>query len=186
MSNTLGATAASAMAWAFIEWAIKGKPTTLGLITGMVIGLVAVTPAASRRPMGAIALGIASSAIWTCGMHVDEEPLRLRRPASTSSAYIASAASWALSPPGFSSIPKLGGSGVADYIAQPGQITISYDMATQMTAQIKAVVLTLVWSGVISAILFKFVDLVIGLRPPKDKERAGLDLTEHGERAYHF
>ena len=82
--------------------------------------------------------------------------------------------------------PKLGGTGVADYIAQPGQITISYDMATQITAQFKAVVLTLVWSGVISAILFKFVDLVIGLRPPKDKERAGLDLTEHGERAYHF
>jgi Amt family ammonium transporter len=82
--------------------------------------------------------------------------------------------------------PQFGGTGIADYVARPGQITIVYDMAAQMQAQLKAVGLTLVWSGVLSAFLYKIVDALVGLRPPKEKERAGLDLTDHGERGYHF
>jgi Amt family ammonium transporter len=62
----------------------------------------------------------------------------------------------------------------------------TYDMATQMLAQFKAVCMTLVWSGVGSAILFKLVDIVIGLRPSEDREREGLDITDHGESAYHY
>ena len=69
---------------------------------------------------------------------------------------------------------------------EPGEVVVGYDMATQMTAQIKAIGLTLLWSGAISLILYKLVDGIVGLRPPKDKERAGLDLTDHGERGYHF
>jgi Amt family ammonium transporter len=186
MGNTFGATAASAMAWAFIEWAIKGKPTTLGLITGMVIGLVAVTPAAGfAGPMGAIALGVASGLVGYAACTWMKSRFGYDDSLDVFGVHCIGGILGALAT-GILVNPKLGGSGIADYIAQPGQITISYDMATQMAAQAKAVVLTLVWSGVISAILFKFVDLVIGLRPPKDKERAGLDLTEHGERAYHF
>jgi Amt family ammonium transporter len=78
--------------------------------------------------------------------------------------------------------PKLGGTGIVDY-ADGGKIA-EYALATQLWAQIKAVVITLVWSGVGSAILFKIVDLLVGLRVPLEQEREGLDLTAHGERAY--
>jgi Amt family ammonium transporter len=82
--------------------------------------------------------------------------------------------------------PRFGGTGVADYITEPGKIVMVYDMAAQMTAQAKAVALTLVWSGGLSIVLYKLVDLLVGLRPPKEKERAGLDITDHGERGYHY
>jgi Amt family ammonium transporter len=77
--------------------------------------------------------------------------------------------------------PALGGSGIMDYAA--GKIA-DYDMATQLLAQIKAVCLTLVWSGVGSFILYKVVDILVGLRVSVEQEREGLDLTDHGERAY--
>jgi Amt family ammonium transporter len=79
----------------------------------------------------------------------------------------------------------LGGAGVPDYESKPGELAIAaYDFGTQVFAQLKGVILTLVWSGVGSAILFKVVDLIVGLRVAPDQEREGLDLAEHGERAY--
>ena len=81
--------------------------------------------------------------------------------------------------------PALGGAGVADYITEPGSLLVAdYDFGFQVWAQIKAVVFTLVFSGVGSFILYKLVDMVMGLRPSVDVEREGLDLAEHGERAY--
>jgi Amt family ammonium transporter len=82
--------------------------------------------------------------------------------------------------------PEMGGTGVFDYAANAGQGAVVYDMSAQMLAQAKAVGLTLVWSGVGSAILYKLVDIVIGLRPPPENERVGLDVSEHGERAYNY
>ena len=79
--------------------------------------------------------------------------------------------------------PALGGAGIIDYTA--GKIA-DYDLVTQMIAQSKAVLTTLVWSGVGSAILYKVVDLIVGLRAPVEAEREGLDITEHGERAYNM
>jgi Amt family ammonium transporter len=79
--------------------------------------------------------------------------------------------------------PYLGGTGIMDYTT--GKIA-DYDMATQVLAQLKAVLTTLVWSGVGSFILYKFVDFTIGLRPTVEREREGLDLTDHGERAYNI
>nr|WP_246048203.1 hypothetical protein [Hankyongella ginsenosidimutans] len=82
--------------------------------------------------------------------------------------------------------PALGGAGIPDYATEPGKLLVAaYDGAFQVTAQIKAVLLTIVWSGVGSAILYFIVDKVIGLRVSVEKEREGLDLAEHGERAYH-
>ena len=186
MGNTFGATAASALSWAFVEWAIKGKPTTLGLITGMVIGLVAVTPAAGfSGPMGAIALGVASGIVGYGACTWMKSRLRYDDSLDVFGVHCIGGILGALAT-GILVDPRFGGTGVADYISDPGKIAIGYDMAAQMTAQAKAVVLTLIWSGVLSALPFKIVDIVIGLRPPKDKERAGLDLTEHGERAYHY
>jgi Amt family ammonium transporter len=79
--------------------------------------------------------------------------------------------------------PALGGTGIMDYVA--GKIG-DYDMMTQVTAQAKAVLTTLVWSGVGTAIILKVIDIIVGLRPSVDKEREGLDLTDHTERAYNM
>jgi Amt family ammonium transporter len=186
MGNTFGATAASALAWAFVEWAVKGKPTTLGLITGMVIGLVAVTPAAGfAGPMGALVLGVVSGIVGYGACTWMKSRLGYDDSLDVFGVHCIGGVLGALAT-GLLVDPRFGGTGVADYISDPGKIVVGYDMAAQMTAQVKAVVLTLIWSGVLSAILYKIVDLVIGLRPPKEKERAGLDLTEHGERGYHF
>jgi Amt family ammonium transporter len=78
--------------------------------------------------------------------------------------------------------PALGGMGIMDYAA--GKIA-DYDMMAQMISQSKAVLTTLVWSGVGSAILYKVVDLIVGLRAPIEAEREGLDIADHGESAYH-
>jgi len=82
--------------------------------------------------------------------------------------------------------PALGGVGITDYTNITGNNAGTYDFATQMIAQGKAVLATLVWSGGISAILYKIVDIIIGLRPSVEAEREGLDITDHGERAYNM
>lgn len=186
MGNTFAATAASALAWGFVEWVMKGKPTTLGLITGMVIGLVAVTPASGfAGPLGSIVLGVVSGIVgyWACTWL--KSRLGYDDSLDVFGVHCVGGIVGALAT-GILVAPRLGGTGVADYITQPGQITIVYDMAAQMTAQAKTVALTLVWSGVLSAFIYKFVDLLVGLRPPKEKERQGLDLTDHGERGYNY
>ncbi|HEX2841826.1 MAG TPA: ammonium transporter [Hyphomicrobium sp.] len=186
MGNTFGATAAAALTWAFTEWIVKGKPTTLGLITGMVIGLVAVTPASGfAGPMGSIVLGVVSAIVGYVACTWLKSELGYDDSLDVFGVHCIGGIVGALAT-GILVAPQFGGTGVADYITQPGQITVTYDMGAQMQAQLKAVALTLIWSGLISAVLYKFVDLVVGLRPAKDRERTGLDLTEHGERAYHF
>jgi ammonium transporter, Amt family len=83
--------------------------------------------------------------------------------------------------------PDLGGTGIPDYLSKPGELAVgAYDMVFQMTAQLKAVGLVLLWSGLGSLVLFKLVDLLVGLRPAEDKEREGLDIADHGERAYNY
>jgi Amt family ammonium transporter len=82
--------------------------------------------------------------------------------------------------------PALGGVGITDYTNITGNNAGTYDLVTQMIAQSKAVLATLLWSGVGSAILYKVVDVIIGLRPPVEAEREGLDITDHGERAYNM
>ena len=79
--------------------------------------------------------------------------------------------------------PMLGGTGIMDYTT--GKIA-DYDFVTQVIAQCKAVATTLVWSGVGSFILYKVVDFTVGLRPSVEKEREGLDISDHGERAYNM
>ena len=81
--------------------------------------------------------------------------------------------------------PSLGGQGFFDYTKFPA-VAGTYDMGAQMIVQLKAVLLTVVWSGVGSAVLFFIVDKIFGLRPSDEAEREGLDITEHGERAYNM
>ena len=73
-----------------------------------------------------------------------------------------------------------------DYANITGNNAGTYDFVTQMTAQGKAVLATLLWSGIVSAILYKIVDVIVGLRPSVEQEREGLDITDHGERAYNY
>ncbi|MDQ8699564.1 ammonium transporter [Hyphomicrobium sp. LHD-15] len=186
MGNTFGATAMAALAWVFAEWVLKGKPTTLGLISGVVVGLVAVTPASGfAGPMGSIVLGFVAGIFGFVACTSLKSALGYDDSLDVFGVHCVGGIVGAIGT-GILVNPHFGGTGVVDYISQPGQITVTYDMATQMKAQLKAVALTLVWSGVFSAIIYKFVDLVIGLRLPREKERAGLDVTEHGERGYYF
>ena len=83
--------------------------------------------------------------------------------------------------------PALGGAGIPDYITKPGELVVAdYVFTAAVWAQVKAVLLTLTWSGVGSAILYWVVDMVVGLRVTHDEEREGLDLADHGERAYNY
>ena len=184
MGNTFGATATAALSWMFTEWVTKGKPTLLGLTTGAVAGLVAVTPASGfAGPMGALVLGVVTGVVCFLFCTAVKSALGYDDSLDVFGVHCIGGIVGALGT-GLLVNPHLGGTGVADYVSRPGEAVIVYDMGTQMLAQTKAVLLTLVWSGVASAALYLIVDLTIGLRPTSDSERLGLDLTEHGERAY--
>jgi Amt family ammonium transporter len=186
MGNTFGATAAAALAWTAVEWVAKGKPTSLGFITGMVIGLVAVTPASGfAGPMGSIALGLVAGLTGFSACTWLKRVLGYDDSLDVFGVHCVGGILGALAT-GLLVAPALGGTGVADYVSKPGQITIVYDLATQMAAQVKTVGITILWSGVLSVVFFRFIDLTIGLRPAREKERTGLDLTDHGERGYHY
>jgi Amt family ammonium transporter len=79
--------------------------------------------------------------------------------------------------------PSLGGQGTFDYVLN--KASADYSIASQVTVQATGVVVTILWSGIVSLIAYKLVDLVIGLRVPEEEEREGLDITTHGESAYH-
>jgi Amt family ammonium transporter len=79
--------------------------------------------------------------------------------------------------------PSLGGTGIFDYVANAA--SADYSIGNQVWVQLQAVLTTIVWSGVVSFIAYKIVDMVVGLRVPEDEEREGLDITSHGESAYH-
>ncbi|KLK89845.1 ammonia channel protein [Microvirga vignae] len=187
MINTFVATAAAGLSWLFVEWAIKGKPSLLGLASGAVAGLVAVTPASGfAGPMGSIVLGLVAGAVCFFFCSTVKNAFGYDDSLDVFGVHCVGGIIGAIGT-GILVNPALGGAGVADYVANPGSLTVAeYAFSTQVWAQVKAVLFTLVWSGVGSAILYKLVDLVIGLRVTQDEEREGLDLADHGERAYNY
>jgi ammonium transporter, Amt family len=181
MINTFVATAAAAMAWMFVEWAAKGKPSLLGALSGCVAGLVAVTPAAGfSGPMGALVLGLIAGAVCFFFCTTVKNAMGYDDSLDVFGVHCIGGIVGALLT-GILVNPALGGAGIMDYVA--GKIA-DYDMVAQMTAQVSAVLITLAWSGIGSFILYKVVDLLIGLRVTVEEEREGLDISEHGERAY--
>ena len=183
MINTFVATAAAALAWMLAEKMAKGKPSLLGGASGAVAGLVAVTPASGYAgPMGAIVLGIVAGFACMYMCSAIKNALGYDDALDVFGVHCIGGILGAIGT-AILAAPSLGGTGVFDYAA--GKIG-DYDMATQVITQAKAVVLTLVWSGVGSAILFMIVKAVVGLRPGTDQEREGLDLVDHGERAYNY
>jgi Amt family ammonium transporter len=183
MTNTFLATAAAALAWMFAEWMVKGHPSLLGVLSGAIAGLVAVTPAAGfSGPMGALVLGLVAGIVCLFFCTVVKNALGYDDSLDVFGIHGIGGIVGALGT-GILVNPALGGTGVMDYVA--GKIG-DYDFATQMIAQSKGVLVTVLLSGIGSAIIFKIVDVVVGLRVTVEKEREGLDVTEHTERAYNM
>lgn len=174
--NTQLAAAAAVIGWMFVEWIARGKPTMLGAASGAVAGLVAITPACGFiGPMGAIILGLVAGVIcfWACtGL---KRAFGYDDSLDVFGVHGIGGIVGAIGT-GFLMAPGLGGVGFPEGVSMGGQV---------MT-QVISVVVTLVWTGIISLILFKIIDATIGLRVSEDKEREGLDSTQHGEAAYHM
>src|SRR5258707_2812115 len=183
MTNSFVATAAAALSWMFAEWIIKGHPSVLGAISGAVAGVVAVRPAAGfRGPMGAIVLGLVVGVVCLFFCTAIKNALGYDDALDVFGVHCIGGIVGAIGT-GILVNPLLGGAGIIDYAAIPPKVA-DYDLVTQVIAQCKAVATTLVWSGVGSLILFTVIRVLVGLRAPLEKEREGLDITDHGERAY--
>ncbi len=183
--NTFIATSAATLAWLFAEWLVKGEPSLLGMVSGAVAGLVAITPASGYcGPMGAIVLGLIVGVICFFFVSVVKTKVGYDDSLDVFGVHCIGGIVGAILT-GVLVAPALGGVGLTDYTLKPGTAAPgTYDMATQVLIQCKTVAFTLLWSGIGSAILYKLVDLTIGLRVSVDAEREGLDIAEHGERAY--
>ena len=183
--NTFVATAAAAVAWCIVEQAHHGRPSLLGAVTGAVAGLVAITPASGfAAPGTAIVLGLIVSPICYLFVSVVKNKLKYDDTLDVFGVHCIGGIVGALGT-AIVADPALGGQGFFDYTVFPAAVG-AYDMGGQLITQIKAVLVTLVWSGGVSAILFYALKLSLGLRPSDDAEREGLDLSEHGERAYNY
>jgi Amt family ammonium transporter len=183
MINSFVATAAAALSWMFCEWMFKGKPSLLGALSGCIAGLVAVTPASGfAGPMGALVLGLIAGVVCLFFCTTIKNMFGYDDALDVFGIHCVGGIVGAILT-GVLVAPALGGTGIFDYAA--GKVA-DYDFSTQVTAQCKAVLLTLCWSGIGSFILYKVVDFTVGLRATVEKEREGLDLTDHGERAYNM
>jgi Amt family ammonium transporter len=183
--NTLVATAAAGATWAIIEQVMHKKPSLLGAASGVVAGLVAITPAAGfAHPGTAIILGAVAS--LGCFFFVTTVKGKLNYDDSLDVFGIhAIGGIIGAVGTGFVANPAWGGQGWIDYTA-PVAVAGEYDLAGQVITQIWAVGTTILWTGVVSAILFLALKYTIGLRPTADVETEGLDINEHGERAYNY
>ncbi|MEX2742518.1 ammonium transporter [Rhizobium mongolense] len=184
MINTFVATAAAAVSWCIVETFARGKASMLGAASGAVAGLVAVTPAAGfAGPMGSIVLGLIVSPACYFFVDVVKNKFNYDDSLDVFGVHCIGGIIGAIGT-GILVNPALGGAGIVDY-STPDFAASYAGTATQVWAQLKGVLTTLVWSGVGSAILYKIVDLIVGLRVTPEAEREGLDLSTHGEAAYH-
>ncbi|CAM3771732.1 ammonium transporter [Bordetella tumulicola] len=173
--NTMIATAGAVLAWLFTEWAIKGKPSMLGAASGAIAGLVGITPAAGLvGPGGALIIGIVAGIVCVWGVNGLKRMLR---------------ADDALDVFGIHGVGGIVGAlltGVfnAQALGGPG-LESSGEILGQVWIQLEGVLLTIVWSGVVAWIAYKIANMLCGVRVPEDQEREGLDVTSHGESAYH-
>jgi len=173
--NTIVATGAAALTWMFAEWMLRGKPSMLGIASGAVAGLVAVTPAAGLvGPMGAIILGAIAGPACLWAVSSLKMALGYDDSLDVFGIHAVGGIIGAIGTGIFVS-PALGGVGVDDY-----------SMMGQVMTQATGVLVTVAWSGVVSFVLFKLIDVVMGLRVSEEAEREGLDTATHGERAYNL
>jgi Amt family ammonium transporter len=172
--NTLIATAAAVLAWCVGEALAKGKASMLGAASGAVSGLVAITPACgSVGPMGAIVIGLLAGFICLWAVNGLKRMLGADDSLDVFGVHGVGGIVGALLT-GVFSAASLGGIKGDDY-----------SIFSQLIIQAEGVIITIVWSAVVAFIAFKIVDMIIGLRVTEEEEREGLDITSHGETAYH-
>ncbi|XZG70357.1 ammonium transporter [Chitinibacteraceae bacterium HSL-7] len=173
--NTWIATAAATLAWLFVEWMMKGKPSLLGAISGAIAGLVVITPAAGLVGVGgAMLMGVIGGVAGLWGVHGLKRMLRVDDTLDVFGIHGVCGIIGALLT-GVFTAPSLGGTAAADF-----------DMAKQFMIQLEGVVITIAWSGIVSVVLFTLLKHTVGLRVREDEEREGLDVTSHGEKAYNY
>jgi Amt family ammonium transporter len=185
--NTLVATAAAVLAWSVGETFARGKASMLGAASGAVAGLVAITPAAGNVGVGgALIIGLVAGFACLWGVTGLKKILGADDSLDVFGVHGVGGIVGALLTGVFNS-PNLGGpSAMADWTTLTMIAPDAYSIATQLWIQTKAVLVTILWSGIVSLVAYKIVDLVIGLRVSEEDEREGLDTTAHGERAYNL
>ncbi|MGH8857592.1 MAG: ammonium transporter [Polaromonas sp.] len=183
--NTMGATAAAVLAWCVGEALMKGKASMLGAASGAVAGLVAITPAAGNVGIGGgLVIGLVAGFACLWGVNGLKKLLGADDSLDVFGVHGIGGILGALLTGVFNS-PSLGGPGyVADWVTAGMVTAADFSIVSQVWIQAKAVLITIVWSGVVSFIAYKVVDLTIGLRVSEEDEREGLDITSHGETAY--
>jgi Amt family ammonium transporter len=182
--NTYLATACAVLAWTTAEWILKGKPSMLGAASGAVAGLVAITPAAGNVGVpGAFAIGSAAGVICLWGVTGLKRFLKADDSLDVFGVHAVGGVSGALLT-GIFNAPELGGPGsVQDWVA----MTSGYPgIAAQFVIQLKAVAITVVWSGAVAFVAYKIAGRLVGLRVTDEQEREGLDINSHGESAYDY
>ncbi|KIV74637.1 Ammonium transporter [Pseudomonas sp. FeS53a] len=168
------ATAAAALGWMFAEWLTHGKPSALGIASGVVAGLVAVTPAAGTvGPMGALVIGLAAGVICFFSATSLKRKLGYDDSLDAFGVHGIGGIVGALLT-GVFAAPALGGFGTVENIA------------AQLFIQFKGVAFTVVYTAVVTFVILKVLDLVIGLRVNEEEETVGLDLAQHNERGYNL
>lgn len=169
-------TATAAVAWMFVEWGKHGKPSALGIVTGAVAGLVAITPASgSVGPIGALAIGLVSGVVCFWGATSLKAKLGYDDSLDAFGVHGIGGIVGALLT-GVFVAKSLGGNGLAEGMT----------IGTQVWAQLLSIIITIAWSGILSFIILKIVDATVGLRVEEDEERMGLDLSQHNERGYNL
>jgi Amt family ammonium transporter len=192
MANTFLATAAAGVSWTLFETLFKKKATLLGFCSGVVAGLVAITPASGfAGPMGAIVLGVVVAPICLFAVSTVKSMLGYDDALDVFGIHCVGGIVGALAT-GILVSPMLGGAGIVDYTTcgldgdfSTCDALATYTMSGQLVTQATAVGVTLLLSGVISFVLFLVLRLLGLFRMPPEKEVEGLDIVSHGEAAYH-
>ena len=184
--NTFVATAAAVLAWSVGEALLKGKASMLGAASGAVAGLVAITPAAGNVGIGgALIIGAVAGFACLWGVSGLKKLLGADDSLDVFGVHGVGGIVGALLTGVFNS-PALGGpSTVAEWVTVGMTTPEAYSIAAQVWVQAKAIGVTIIWSGVVSLVAYKIVDLIFGLRVSEEEEREGLDISSHGETAYH-
>ncbi|MCA1961591.1 MAG: ammonia channel protein, partial [Desulfomonile sp.] len=170
------ATAAAAMSWVFAEWAIKGKPTTLGIASGAVAGLVAITPAAGYvGPVSSVIIGGVAGVVCYLAV-LAKSSLRYDDALDVVGIHAVGGAWGAVATGLFA----------CEAFAGEGKNGLFFGNAAQLGNQIVAVLATIVYSFVVSLILLYIIKAIMGLRVTEEEEVVGVDQSEHGETAYNL
>jgi len=184
--NTFLATACAVLAWTFGEWLFKGKPSMLGAASGVVAGLVAITPAAGNVGIpGAFVIGTAAGFVCLWAVNQLKRWLGADDSLDVFGVHAVGGILGALLT-GVFNAPGLGGPGfTADWVTGKMITAAEYSISSQVWVQAQAVGVTIIWTGIVALIAFKIADLIVGLRVTEEEEREGLDVNSHGESAYH-